>query len=133
MGVLDSLREFLDIRRDSRSYCKSCETLKEQLTIANHEKKMLMQQLFKEPVPVTKEPERLPEPIAPKVIPWALKRQMLIAEDREAAASLRRAKEEEELAKKRAADTSSKTSGPIENSSISIDQLEKELAIGGDE
>lgn len=126
MRILDFLREYMDIRRDSRSYCKSCETYKEQLAIANHEKKILLEQVLIKPVPA--EPIRIeqPQPIIPKVIPWKVQREMLEAEDRAKAATIRRQQEEELLAQINI----NKNKG--QSSEISVEELEKELAIGGE-
>ena len=70
--------------------CESCETLKQQLEIANYEKKMLLDKLTKEPeapLPVNKE---IPVSV-PKMIPWNVRRQMLEREDREKAKAMRNA------------------------------------------
>jgi len=127
--LLDFLREYINIRRESKSYCKSCETYKEQLNLANHEKRMLLEQFLHpnkpEPVPV----EIAPQPIIPQIVPWKIQREMLEKEDRAKAATLRRQAEEEEKARKYAADKREKE-GPIEDKGISIDALEKELEIG---
>src|SRR5262245_61664748 len=88
--LLDFLREWVDIRRESKSYCKSCETLKEQLIISNHEK----QQLLNKFVLVTQHSEPVVpdsiEAIKPKMIPWRVQRELLEAEDRAKALAIKR-------------------------------------------
>lgn len=118
MGILEFIREYLDIRRESRSYCKSCEVLREQLSVVNFEKKQLMDNLLVKPAPVQVEHVQ-PEPIAPKMVPWHIKRQMLEEQDRALAATIRRQKEDAAKA--------------VSNSEISVEELEKELAIGSEE
>jgi hypothetical protein len=82
-------REWLQIRKEAR-ICESCETLKHQLEVVNYEKKQLLDRLLEKPAVV----EQPKEPIAitkPSHLPWAIKRQMLEAEDRERARLLREA------------------------------------------
>lgn len=64
--------------------CSSCEVLKSQLEIANHEKEQLLDRLVNPPI--KHEPEidtSKIEPIKPRTIPWAIRKQMLEAEDKE--------------------------------------------------
>jgi hypothetical protein len=85
--------------------CESCETLKEQLNIANHEKKQMLETILSFTKPVIEEkPQdtRKIEPIKPKAATWAIRRQELEKNDKLTA----------EANKKRLAD---------------IEQLEKEL------
>ena len=99
------LRELLEIKYEFREkrtkltrevevetkVCQSCETLKQQLEIANYEKQQLLNRLLKEP---EKEPERTvaPEPVSrPRMVPWHVRQQMLEREDREKARALRNA------------------------------------------
>lgn len=121
MDILAFIREYLDIRRDSKSYCKSCETLREQLAVTNHEKKILLEQILVKPAPIQQEREA-PQPIGPKMVPWHIKRQMLEAEDRALAATIRRQKEDAEKATQ---ERLTNTTQPF-----SIEDLEKELAVG---
>lgn len=116
--LLDFLREWYDIKRERKAYCKSCETLREQLALANHEKKQLLEHFLNPTVTTSAPPVSLPEPITPKIVPWHIKRQMLEAEDRAKAAVIRKQKEDEELAKKRAP-----------SAEISVEELEKELGV----
>lgn len=78
-------------REDSR-VCPSCETLRQQLEIANHQNKQLLDRILEKPAP---EPERkftTDEKVAvPRTIPWNVRRQMLEAEDREKARLMRNA------------------------------------------
>jgi hypothetical protein len=69
--------------------CKSCETLKEQLVLANMEKKQMLETIlsFNSPpardnITINQEP---PKDALDKLIPWRVRRQMLEAEDRERA------------------------------------------------
>ena len=74
--------------------CNSCETLRGQLESVNFEKKILLDRLLNpvQPVEPIKEPEY--EPIKPKNVSWAVRRQMLEAEDREKAKLMRMKTEE---------------------------------------
>lgn len=75
---------------DCISICPSCEVLKGQLEVVNYEKKQLMDRLFNPPVPsVEIQPNR--EVSIPKNIPWAVRKQMLEAEDRVRAKLMREA------------------------------------------
>lgn len=68
----------------SEMICNSCETLKMQLEIVNHEKQKLLDRLLTPPVVETVvQPVR--EVTAPVNIPWNVRRQMLEREDRERA------------------------------------------------
>lgn len=70
--------------------CQSCETLKLQLEIANYEKKELLSTILS----FSKPPEIAPaqpldmEKVKPKLMTWNVRKQMLEAEDRAAAALL---------------------------------------------
>jgi hypothetical protein len=76
--------------------CESCEVLKMQLSLAQQEKEKLLNLIVDkhqpEPVQVIRE---TPEPIKPKHIPWAVRRQALEAESRETARILAQRKIEE--------------------------------------
>ena len=66
--------------------CESCETLKMTLSIANDEKRQLLNMLLsstKSSQPVS--PEIDYEKVKPKMMTWNIRRQMLEAEDRKAA------------------------------------------------
>ena len=105
MFLLEWYREWLNIRYESKQrkfaltsdvkqedrVCLSCETLKQQLEIANYEKGQLLNKLLKEP---DKEPERSEAPEMkhiPRVVPWQVRRQILEREDREKARLLKNA------------------------------------------
>lgn len=68
--------------------CQSCETLKLQLSIANHEKQEMLNTILSFTKPVARE-ETTPavdyEKIKPKMMTWNVRRQMLEAEDKKAA------------------------------------------------
>lgn len=72
----------------NKSYepCKSCQTLKEQLTIANIEKKQLLETILDFAKPVANEREEINireiKPIKPKAIPWRIRQQALERESR---------------------------------------------------
>ncbi len=67
--------------------CQSCETLKMQLAIANHEKDQMLQTIlsFSKPQVELPTPEVDYEKVKPKMMTWNVRRQMLEAEDRKAA------------------------------------------------
>lgn len=92
--------------------CQSCETLKLQLSIANHEKQELLNTILTFTKPTARE-ETAPavdyEKVKPKMMTWNVRRQMLEAEDRKTAQLL--------LKKQK------------ENVSEQIAELEKELDI----
>ena len=73
--------------REEEKICQSCETLKVQLSIANHEKQELLNSLLS----LTKKPEEQTstavdyEKVKPKMMTWNVRRQMLEAEDKKAA------------------------------------------------
>ncbi len=75
--------------REDSMVCESCETLKQQLEIANYEKKQLMDRILEKPALESK-PE-LREVTVPRAVPWPVRRQMLEAEDREKARLMREA------------------------------------------
>lgn len=126
------LREFLEIRNEFRrskveikteeTVCKSCETLKQQLEIANYEKSELLKKILKTP---EAEPERVtaPELVAPRprMVDWRARRQMLESEDREKAKLLRKAPKpaSEKLTVNQILETS-------------VEDLEKELGVTRD-
>lgn len=86
MFLLKWYREYKEIKN---KHCESCETLRQQLEIANYEKRLLLDRIMEKPAPVVETP---PIPISlPKTIPWTVKKQMLEAEDREKAKLLRNA------------------------------------------
>jgi hypothetical protein len=97
--------------------CSSCETLKAQLAIANHEKERLIE-LIVHPLQnnTANFPEVKPELITPKVVPWKVRQQQLETDDREKA-RLMRAKEKEA------------TELRMNKPSQSVQELEKELGI----
>lgn len=119
------IRELLEIRyefrerrtrlknevRHEHKLCQSCETLKQQLEIANYEKQQILTKLLKEPTP---EPTTPPVEITrPRALPWNIRRQLMEREDRERARLLRNAPK------------------PISenNEKISTEELEKELGV----
>lgn len=81
-------RESREVKKES-TVCASCETYKEQLNIANHEKKVLLDKLLKEP---ERTEEVAPQIMTqPKTMPWRVRQQMLEAEDRAKAKLMREA------------------------------------------
>lgn len=72
---------------EENKICQSCETLKMQLSIANHEKEQLLQTVLSISRPQAEAPAQQVdyESIKPKMTTWNVRRQMLEAEDRRAA------------------------------------------------
>lgn len=69
--------------------CQSCETLRQQLEIANYEKGQLLSKILKEPeVPKETQPPQITRPTR---LPWPARRQLLEQEDREKARLIRSA------------------------------------------
>ena len=99
--------------------CQSCEILKQQLAIANDEKRHLLNKLINptELVEAEKEPPVL---LKPRHIPWKVKQQILEAEDRKAA-ELKREKQKEI--------NNMNSIKPINNTNEDVAELEKELDI----
>lgn len=84
MFILNWYREYLTIKADK--VCQSCETLRAQLAVLQHNNEMLMNTLFKKPeVPA----EIKHEITVPKTVPWNVRKQMLEREDRERARLMR--------------------------------------------
>lgn len=111
MGLLDWYREFRDIR-----HCESCETLRQQLELANYEKQQMLSKLLNKESPAPIIESQPIEVSVPKMIPWNVRKQMLEREDREKARSLRNAAApDSEIEKK------------------SIEELEKDLDIAAAE
>jgi hypothetical protein len=110
-------QECKDEQEDDK-VCKSCETLKHQLEIANYEKERLLKALLENDKPADNQssPPVNYEPIrSPKSVTWAIRKQMLEAEDKEKA--------------KLMSMQNNKVSGIPE--SKEIEQLEKELGLVG--
>lgn len=125
MDILGLLREYLEIRQDRKDHCKSCLILQEQLSRALDRESRLLASLTSKSEPVRETPAETPMPLQTgKTIPWHIKRQLLEAEDRAKALALR------DLANATSPTVEKK---PIEsvNTDISVDELEKELGIGG--
>lgn len=132
MLLLDWYREWLEIRAEFKAkkfelsrevkheevICKSCETYREQLEIANYEKKQLLDRIMEKPIT---EPERTTAPeltaVRPKTIPWHVRQQMLEREDREKARALRSAASPDSQIKDK----------------TDINELEKELGVAQQE
>ena len=87
MFLLKWYKEYLEVK--GNKVCESCETLKQQLEIANYEKKQLLNRMLEKPEPIPVEP--LKEIMPPKSLPWRARRQILEAEDREKARAMREA------------------------------------------
>lgn len=90
-------RDIIDnqfMRSLDENICKSCETLKLQLAIANDEKRALLDRILEKPVAeATLNTDDL-KPIVPRTLPWNARRQALEAEDRAAAKILKQNKTE---------------------------------------
>ena len=97
----------IDERQESK-ICKSCETLREQLTI----ERSINKELVKAVLPreeIAQQATEAPKPLQTRTIPWRVRQQMLEAEDMKAAQLLKQKAKEE-----------------IDNKK-STEQLEKEL------
>lgn len=99
--------------------CQSCETLKMQLSIANHEKQELLNTVLSMTKPAPREEttpvvnyESLPKPMT-----WSMRKQMLEAEDRKTAQLIADQKKRNEEAAKIRED---------------INKLEEEVGIGAE-
>lgn len=78
--ISELLRKWFNLEREP---CRSCETLQMQLSIANDEKRQLLNLIMSS----AKSSVPLPEPInyeklAPKAMTWNVRRQLLEQEDR---------------------------------------------------
>lgn len=92
MFLLKWYKEWLEIRASFRQEdkpCESCETLKQQLELANYEKDKLLNRIMEKPEPVI-ERTLAPEPVTrPRFLPWAVRKQALEAEDRAKAKAMK--------------------------------------------
>lgn len=102
----------IDERREAR-VCESCETLKGQLAIANHQIEVLQRTIINPPEVIQEvgPPKQEFQVIKPRIVPWKVQQQMLEREDREKARALK---------------TAGKPDAPA---SKSIEELEKELGV----
>ena len=89
--------------------CESCETLKQQLEIANYERAKLLDRIMEKPEPVVERPEP-PQMTRPRMMPWAIRQQMLEREDRAKAHAQRNAAQPDKT-------------------EVTIEDLEKELDV----
>lgn len=77
-------------QEDESKFCQSCDTLKMQIEIANQNNARLMSRLLDKPEPIIV--DSTPREVTlPKVVPWAVRKQMLETEDRERARAIRNA------------------------------------------
>jgi hypothetical protein len=74
--------------------CKSCEILQRQLDVVNYEKQQLLNSILAKPVEQEMKKEEYQPILQKKHIPWAVRRQMLEAEDREKAKLLKKLEDE---------------------------------------
>jgi len=123
--------------------CVSCETLKMQLSIANIERRQMLESILamSKPTEVQSAPPQINLKEAPKPISWNVRKQMLEAEDRKQAIVLAEQKKFAEDARRAAqmpstsplTDTKREptidNNKPIEDRAQSIEQLERELNI----
>jgi len=116
--------------------CQSCETLKMQLSIANIEKRQLLESILSLTRPAEVQPPSAQvnlKDVAPKMMTWNVRKQMLEAEDRKLAQVLAEQRKAAEDAKKAAASKpeakAETSSANIDDRTQSIEQLEKELGI----
>lgn len=81
--------------REEKKVCNSCDILKLELARLQLERDKLLDRILEKPVTV--ERTIAPEPstrILPKALPWAVRRQMLEAEDRERARLMKQAEKD---------------------------------------
>lgn len=96
---------------EEQKICQSCETLKMQLSIANIEKRQMLDSILSQARAGDTEAEMKPvnyEELKPKIMTWNVRKNMLEAEDRKTAQILAERKKNE-----------------------SIDKLEKEVGLEG--
>lgn len=86
------------------SICPSCETLQRQLEIKNHECEQLLAKLLREPEAPIAQTAPAININKPRTVPWAVRRQMLEAEDRKKAQLLRQAPKPQPVATEDVAD-----------------------------
>lgn len=101
---------------DEAKVCKSCETLKIQLSIANVEKKQLLDSVLSFTKPTIEQqssPVDYYEKLKPKMMTWNVRKQMLEAEDRKSAQLLTEQKQKKFVNEQ-------------------ITDLEKDVGIGGE-
>lgn len=81
--------------RQENAVCQTCEVLTVQLARANIEKDQLLAQIERmaNPAPIVQESQsESPQPLKPRIVPWAVRKNLLEAEDRKAAELMREAK-----------------------------------------
>lgn len=109
--------------RDKEEYnkiCNSCETLKNQLEIVNYEKRQMLDSILNNNKPVISEkPAVNYEELKPMSVPWAVRKQMLEADDRERA----------RLMKQASSNLRVNIRSDIVESDKEIEDLEKQLGI----
>ncbi len=99
MFLLDWYSQYLQIKHEWQGHkisltretkevevCNSCETLKEQLAIANMHNARLLDRIMERPKAETNEPPQMvTRPVLGRHTPWKVRQQMLQTEDREKA------------------------------------------------
>jgi hypothetical protein len=73
------------------SACASCEVLKEEVNTLRRQNDTLLNRILEVPRIEERTVAPAPQTVLPKMVPWAVKRQMLEAEDREKARAMRNA------------------------------------------
>lgn len=112
-------------RVEHEKMCSSCETLRNQLDIANSEKLRLLDAITRVPEPV-EAPNRQPLPITrpTKHMPWPARRQMLEREDRERAKLIKNAPKPDPVTVTTTPESSFET---VPSNDPETEALEKEL------
>jgi hypothetical protein len=120
------LDEIDKIEREERNkVCEGCEILKHQLEVSNIEKMKLLDKLTEKPEPVIDQgPPIISYTKKSPILPWAVKRQMMEAEDKAKAELIRKSNKDQKIA----AEEVKKHPAVITNVS-KVDELEKELGI----
>lgn len=113
-GKLDILDRLDEAKREEKN-CESCDTLRRQLEIRNHEYEQLLQQILNPPKPEVVQQKPV-DVTRPTNVPWRLRRQMLETEDRKAAELMNKAPKPQEVP-------------PTVTGGSDVEQLEKELGV----
>lgn len=128
-GIINIIREWLygpEVPKEPKE-CESCETLREQLTFANYDRKVLMEHILKQAFPekqgeVPIDLESL-KPMHTGKKPWRVRQQELQEESRKRAEQIRY------NAEQAAANQRSSSGGLTFPSGPTIEQLEKEMSL----
>lgn len=114
------LHHILDPHCEECNRCPTCEVLKEQVETERIFNKVLLDKLTEKNIPTVPLTEPIPPSAMPHTIPWRVKRQMLEADDRKAAAlKIQKEQELRHIPKV----------GPNTIDDVRVEELEKEVGI----